>query len=59
MIICLFKEQAELLRSLTSFEVDMAYKRLKSKKFNEVVFAYYNRQHGKSINPPNHLLSVY
>jgi hypothetical protein len=48
MIICLLREQAELLLTLSSFEIDMSYKRIKSKKMNEVVFATYLSQHGKS-----------
>jgi hypothetical protein len=38
MIVCMFKEQAELLLTLSSFEIDMSYKRIKSSKMNEVVF---------------------
>ncbi|KAK2793175.1 hypothetical protein FQN52_001823 [Onygenales sp. PD_12] len=49
MIICMLKEQASLLLSLSSFEVDMSYKRLKSSKMNEVVFATYLPQFGKII----------
>jgi len=38
-VICLFKRQAEILFKLLSFEVDMAFKRIKDSKTNEVVFA--------------------
>jgi len=48
MIICVFKEQARLLLTLASFEVGMSYKRIKSSKMNEVVFATYLPEHGKS-----------
>ncbi|EQL29657.1 hypothetical protein BDFG_07783, partial [Blastomyces dermatitidis ATCC 26199] len=47
MIICMLKEQAALLLSLSSFEVDMSYKHIKSSKMNEVIFATYLPQHGK------------
>jgi hypothetical protein len=43
------KEQAELFRSLDSFEVDMAHKRLKRKDLNEVVFARYIKEQNKGI----------
>ncbi|EGE86700.2 hypothetical protein BDDG_09650, partial [Blastomyces dermatitidis ATCC 18188] len=49
MIICMLKEQAALLLSLSSFEVDMSYKHIKSSKMNEVIFATYLPQHGKII----------
>jgi hypothetical protein len=39
MVLCGFKEQIELLSQLTSFEVDMSYKRIRSKDMNEVLFA--------------------
>jgi hypothetical protein len=48
MILCAFKEQVQLLTQLTSFEVDMSYKRVRDKKINEVVFATYLHEHGKS-----------
>lgn len=47
MIICGFDEQIKLLGSLTSFEVDMSYKRVKG-EFNEVIFATFLPEHGKS-----------
>lgn len=46
MVICAFDEQIKLLASLTSFEVDMSYKRVKG-DFNEVIFATYLPDHGK------------
>ncbi|ODM21423.1 hypothetical protein SI65_02267 [Aspergillus cristatus] len=39
MILCGFKKQIELLSQLSSFEVDMSYKRIRSKNMNEVLFA--------------------
>ena len=39
MVICGYKEQIQLLSTLSSFEVDMSYKRLRSKDMNEVLFA--------------------
>jgi hypothetical protein len=47
MIICGFNEQIQLLGSLDSFEVDISYKRVKG-DFNEVIFATFLPQHGKS-----------
>jgi len=48
MILCAFKEQIKLLTTLTSFEVDMSYKRIRQKGMNEVVFATFVPEHGKS-----------
>jgi hypothetical protein len=48
MILCAFKEQIQLLNQLTSFKVDMSYKRIRERKLNEVVFATYLHEHGKS-----------
>jgi hypothetical protein len=48
MIICAFKEQIQVLQKLTSFEVDMSYKRIREKDMNEVVFATYLHSHAKS-----------
>jgi hypothetical protein len=39
MVICAYKEQVQLLAQLSSFEVDMSYKRVRSKDINEVLFA--------------------
>lgn len=41
MITCFFWQQAEVLFNLKSFEVDMAFKRCKTKNLNEIVFATY------------------
>ncbi|BCR83612.1 uncharacterized protein ACHE_60818S [Aspergillus chevalieri] len=41
MIICILKEQAELLHTLSSIEIDMSFKRVQSKEMKEVVFATY------------------
>lgn len=48
MILRAFKEQIKLLTTLTSFEVDMSYKQIQQKGMNEVVFATYLSEHGKS-----------
>ena len=48
MILCGFKDQIKLLNTLTSFEVDMSYKRIRQKGMNEVVFATFLPTHGKS-----------
>jgi hypothetical protein len=48
MILCAFKEQIQVLNKLTSFEVDMSYKRIREKEMNEAVFATYLHSHGKS-----------
>ena len=48
MILCAHKEQIELLFTLSSFEVDMSYKRIRSSNLNEVLFATYLPAHGKS-----------
>ncbi|PGG96334.1 hypothetical protein AJ80_09842 [Polytolypa hystricis UAMH7299] len=47
MLVCMYKEQAELLLTLSSVEIDMSYKRLKSSQMNEVVFATCLPLHGK------------
>jgi hypothetical protein len=39
MILCGFKEQIQLLSRLSSFEVNMSCKRIRSKNMNEVLFA--------------------
>lgn len=46
MVICAYDEQIEYLATLTSFEVDMSYKRIKG-DVNEVVFSTMIRAHGK------------
>jgi hypothetical protein len=47
MIICFFEEQIKILIDLTSFEIDMSFKRIKTKGLNEVVLASYLAEHGK------------
>ena len=47
MIICGLKKQFELLQTLSSFEVDMSFKRLKKVGLNEVLFAVYLQPEGK------------
>lgn len=47
MIICGFDQQIQFLASLSSFEVDMSYKRVKG-EFNEVIFATFLPDHNKS-----------
>lgn len=39
MALCGYKNQIQLLSSLSSFEVDMSYKRIRGKDINEVLFA--------------------
>jgi hypothetical protein len=48
MIICLFKEQAQLLVKQKTFEVDMSFKRVFEKDINEVIFAAHLFDQGKS-----------
>jgi hypothetical protein len=48
MIICAVKEQLEFLQTLVSFEVDMCYKRLKKGGLNEVLFATWVPELGRS-----------
>jgi hypothetical protein len=48
MILCAFKEQIKLLATLSSFKVDMSYKRVRQKDLNEVVFTTFLPEHGKS-----------
>jgi hypothetical protein len=49
MIVCILKEQAELLLDMDFFEVDMSYKRIGKSDLNEVVFATFLHGHGKSM----------
>jgi hypothetical protein len=51
MIVCILKEQAELLIDMDFFEVDMSYKRIGKDDLNEVVFAIFLPNHGKSMYP--------
>ncbi|KAJ5385717.1 hypothetical protein N7509_008258 [Penicillium cosmopolitanum] len=46
MVICLFPAQAKLLQSSDSFEVDMAYKRVKDSGIREVVFTNLDSTYG-------------
>jgi hypothetical protein len=39
MVLCGYKEQIELLSGLSSFKVDISFKRIRSKDMNEVLFA--------------------
>lgn len=48
MILCGFRDQIEVLSSLQSFEVDMSYKRIRSKDMNEVLFATFLPEESKS-----------
>ena len=48
MIICASKDQLDLLQSLPSFEVDMCYKRLRKRGLNEVLFAAWLPDVGRS-----------
>ncbi|KAA8646684.1 uncharacterized protein ATNIH1004_005359 [Aspergillus tanneri] len=48
-IICALDSQLHLLQSVSSFEIDMGWKRLRSNNLKEVVFAIMSRDHGKII----------
>jgi hypothetical protein len=48
-IFCILKDQAELLQTLPSVEIDMSYKRVRSKELKELVFAAYLNNQKKSI----------
>ena len=48
MVICFYKQQAEILFNQTTFEIDMSYKRIRQKDMNEIVLAKWLPQHGKS-----------
>lgn len=48
MVICFYKRQAELLLEQISFEVDMSFKRIRQKNMNEIIFANFMPNHGKS-----------
>jgi hypothetical protein len=50
MIILFLKEQAELLLSQTSFEVDMSFKRIRQQEINEIILANFLSNDGKSIS---------
>jgi hypothetical protein len=49
MILCFLDEQARVLLKQKSFEVDMSFKRIKTKGLNEVVLAAYISEHGKGM----------
>ena len=59
MIICFFREQVEWLLQLTAYEIDMAFKRVKTQGLNEVVFATYVEKLGKGKYIPKVLLLYY
>jgi hypothetical protein len=48
LVVCLFKRQAQILFELTSFEVDMAFKRVRDGDINEIVFASFLPELNKS-----------
>ena len=50
MILCFYDAQAEILLDQVSFEVDMSFKRIKTKGLNEVVLAAYMVEHGKGAS---------
>lgn len=49
MILCGFRDQIEVLSTLTSFKVDMTYKRIQSNSMNEVLFATFLPDECKSM----------
>jgi hypothetical protein len=49
MVLCAYKEQIQLLAKLSSFEVDMSFKRIRSKDMNEVLFATFLPDQSKII----------
>jgi len=51
LVVCLFKRQAQILFELLSFEVDMAFKRIKDGDTNEVVFASFIPELNKGRQP--------
>ena len=42
------KEQAKIILSLSSFEIDMSFKRFKRKEIKELVIAIYQPEHDRS-----------
>jgi hypothetical protein len=48
MVFCAYTKQIELLAKLSSFEVDMSYKRIRSKNMNEVLFATFLPESSRS-----------
>ena len=49
MIICFLQEQAKIFLAQRTFEVDMSFKRIIERNMNEIVFAVWLEEHGKSI----------
>ena len=49
MIICFLQEQAKIFLAQTTFEVDMSFKRIVERNMNEIIFAVWLEEHGKSI----------
>ena len=49
MIICFLQEQAKIFLTQRTFEVDMSFKRILERNMNEIVFAVWLEEHGKSI----------
>jgi hypothetical protein len=49
MIICFLQEQAKIFLAQRTFEVDMSFKRILERNMNEIVFAVWLEEHGKSI----------
>ena len=47
MIICFFLKQIELLLFLLIFKVNMTFKWIKIKNFNEIIFAKYSNESDK------------
>lgn len=48
MIVCLFREQAELLVQATVLEIDMSFKRVVTSGLNEIIVAYKHTKAGRS-----------
>lgn len=48
MVLCGLDSQIQLLKTLTSFEIDMGYKRVRANGLKEVIFATFLKEHGKS-----------
>jgi hypothetical protein len=48
-IFCFYREQAELLAQQESFEIDMAFKRVRDQGVNEIVIAKFFHQHRRGI----------
>jgi hypothetical protein len=48
-VFCFYREQAELLAQQESFEIDMAFKRVRDQGVNEIVIAKFFHQHRRGI----------